>query len=146
MTLCLCRVLRPSCAAYSHLMVTVLIAERRPARLAALEAALVREGVDVLTASTTLGVLRLARLSRVRVVLLDLGLPPLGETPVFDEVLASGVDLRVIALAERHDGDDAVSYLDHGAVDYLAKPVSVIETVARVRAQLRCVALASKAA
>ena len=127
-------------------MATVLIADRHPATIDAIEAALAHGGIDVLTASTSLGAVRLAELPRVRVVLLDLGLPQVTDVPLFDQLIAAGRDLRVIAMAPNRDVGSAVSYLNQGAVDYLAKPISVAEITARVRAQLRCVALGAEAA
>ena len=127
-------------------MATVLIAGRHPATIARIEAALVREGIDVLTTSTGLGAVRLAALREVRIVLLDLGLPDVDDTPIFERVLSCGVDLRVVALGENDDTSAAVSYLNRGAVDYISRPVSVTEIAARIRAQLRCVALAVEAA
>ena len=127
-------------------MATVLIAGRHPATIARIEAALVREGIDVLTTSTGLGAVRLAALREVRIVLLDLGLPDVDDTPIFERVLSCGVDLRVVALGENDDASAAVSYLNRGAVDYISRPVSVTEITARIRAQLRCVALAVEAA
>ena len=127
-------------------MATVLIAGRHPATIATIEASLVREGIDVLTTSTGLGAVRLAALREVRIVLLDLGLPDVDDTPLFERVLSCGVDLRVVALGENDDASAAVSYLNRGAVDYISRPVSVTEITARIRAQLRCVALAVEAA
>jgi DNA-binding response OmpR family regulator len=70
-------------------------------------------------------------------VVLDLMLPRRGGMEVLASLRASKPDLPVIVLTARGDVEDRVAGLDAGAVDYLVKPFSLAELLARVRAQLR---------
>jgi DNA-binding response OmpR family regulator len=70
-------------------------------------------------------------------VVLDLMLPRRGGMEVLASLRASKPDLPVIVLTARGDVEDRVAGLNAGAVDYLVKPFSLAELLARVRAQLR---------
>jgi DNA-binding response OmpR family regulator len=70
-------------------------------------------------------------------VVLDLMLPGRGGMEVLASLRAAKPDLPVIVLTARGDVEDRVAGLDAGAVDYLVKPFSLAELLARVRAQLR---------
>jgi DNA-binding response OmpR family regulator len=75
-------------------------------------------------------------------VVLDLMLPGLGGMELLERVRASKPELPVIVLTARGEIEDRVAGLDAGAVDYLVKPFSLAELLARVRAQLRVAAQA----
>ena len=86
---------------------------------------------------------RLALTGRFDVVVLDLMLPGKGGLEVL-EVLQRGMPaMPVIVLTALGEIDDRVQGLEAGAADYLAKPFSMVELVARLRAQLRALANAS---
>ncbi|HVR05290.1 MAG TPA: response regulator transcription factor [Solirubrobacteraceae bacterium] len=70
-------------------------------------------------------------------VVLDLMLPGRGGMEVLASLRAAKPELPVIVLTARSDVEDRVAGLDAGAVDYLIKPFSLAELLARVRAQLR---------
>jgi two-component system KDP operon response regulator KdpE len=70
------------------------------------------------------------------VVLLDLGLPDMDGIEVARE-LRTWTDVPIIVLSARHQEADKVKALDAGADDYLTKPFSVAELMARVRVALR---------
>jgi DNA-binding response OmpR family regulator len=74
---------------------------------------------------------------------LDLMLPRRGGLEVLGSVKRSMPNVPVIVLTARGEIEDRVEGLDAGAVDYLVKPFSMAELVARVRAQLRVIAQAS---
>ncbi|HEX5308498.1 MAG TPA: response regulator transcription factor [Solirubrobacteraceae bacterium] len=76
-------------------------------------------------------------------VVLDLMLPRRGGMEVLAGLRAAKPDLPVIVLTARGDIDDRVAGLDAGAVDYLVKPFSLAELLARIRAQLRVAAQTS---
>ena len=80
--------------------------------------------------------LALARAGDIDVVVLDVGLPDLGGFEVCRE-LRSFSQVPVIFLTARNDEIDRVLGLELGADDYMAKPFSPRELVARVRARLR---------
>jgi two-component system OmpR family response regulator len=73
---------------------------------------------------------------RPDVVLLDVRLPGLGGLAVCKELRAK-LDTRIIILTARGDEADRVSGLESGADDYIEKPVSPRELLARIRAQTR---------
>ena len=70
-------------------------------------------------------------------VILDLGLPDIDGLDVLRMLRQRGATLPVIILTARDDTDDKVSGLDAGASDYITKPFSLEELLARVRARLR---------
>jgi len=71
------------------------------------------------------------------VVVLDLMLPGRSGLAVLAALQANKPDLPVIVLTAKGEIEDRVAGLDAGAVDYLVKPFSLAELLARVRAQLR---------
>jgi DNA-binding response OmpR family regulator len=73
-------------------------------------------------------------------VVLDLMLPRRGGMEVLAALRAAKPALPVIVLTARGELEDRVAGLDGGAVDYLVKPFSLAELLARVRAQLRVAA------
>ncbi len=70
-------------------------------------------------------------------VVLDLMLPNRGGLEILASLHAAKPSLPVIVLTAKGDVEDRVAGLDAGAVDYLVKPFSLAELLARVRAQLR---------
>jgi DNA-binding response OmpR family regulator len=70
-------------------------------------------------------------------MILDLGLPDVDGLDVLQRVRQRGVELPVVILTARDDIEDKVSGLDAGASDYITKPFSLEELLARVRARLR---------
>jgi DNA-binding response OmpR family regulator len=83
---------------------------------------------------------RMALTGRFDAVVLDLMLPLRGGLEVLGSLRRAMPGLPVIVLTARAEIEDRVEGLDAGAVDYLVKPFSMAELVARVRAQLRVVA------
>lgn len=76
-------------------------------------------------------------------VVLDLMLPGKGGMEVLTALRAAKPALPVIVLTARGEVEDRVAGLDAGAADYLVKPFSLAELLARVRAQLRSAARGS---
>jgi DNA-binding response OmpR family regulator len=74
---------------------------------------------------------------------LDLMLPGRDGLEVLASLRRATPNVPVIVLTARGELDDRVQGLEAGAVDYLVKPFSLAELVARVRAQLRLIAEAS---
>lgn len=104
--------------------------------LGLLQRGLAYEGFEVYTATDGEAGLAAARTHRPHLVLLDIAMPgPDG----FDvcRYLRQQFDTAVIMLTARDDVQDKVSALNLGADDYVAKPFSFDELVARIRAVLR---------
>lgn len=94
-------------------------------------------GYEVLEAATGEAGLAMAVGREFDLLLLDLVLPDRGGLEVLREVRSSRPTLPVIVLTARGDEDDRVAGLRQGADDYVVKPFSVKELLARVEAVLR---------
>jgi two-component system response regulator MprA len=94
------------------------------------------EGFDVCTALTGDDGLELASGGDCDVVVLDIGMPGLDGFAVLHRLRLKS-DVPIVMLTARDDVDDKVAALGGGADDYVAKPFSFDELVARVRAVLR---------
>lgn len=70
-------------------------------------------------------------------ILLDIMLPRMDGLSVLQEIRKAGMDMPILMLTARSDVQDRVKGLDYGADDYLAKPFSMAELMARIRAMLR---------
>src|SRR5512136_1357984 len=97
---------------------------------------LTREGYQVLQASTGVTALNLAREHKPDLVLLDIMLPELDGLTVC-RTLRHETDAPIVMLTARSGEVDRIVGLDSGADDYIVKPFSVGELLARVRAALR---------
>ena len=93
-------------------------------------------GFDVLTGGDGPSALHVARTRRPDLLILDLGLPGLDGLDVA-RALRRESDLPIIMLTARAEESDTLVGLELGADDYIAKPFSTKELVARVRAVLR---------
>jgi DNA-binding response OmpR family regulator len=106
-------------------------------QLAALIAfALRREGYQVLHATNGESALALWEAEQPDLILLDINLPRLDGYEVLRRIRAAS-DTPVIMLTVRGEEDDMVRGLDLGADDYIAKPFSPKNLLARIRAVLR---------
>jgi len=70
-------------------------------------------------------------------ILLDIMLPGMSGFEILAEIRAAGIQTPVLMLTAKGDIDDKVKGLNLGADDYLAKPFSLAELLARVRALIR---------
>lgn len=70
-------------------------------------------------------------------IILDIMLPERDGLSVLQEIRQAGIGIPVLMLTAKCDVDDKIKGLDQGADDYLAKPFSSAEVLARVRALLR---------
>jgi two-component system catabolic regulation response regulator CreB len=117
-------------------MPTILIAEDEPAIADAVLYALRSEGMQAEHHLLGREVAPRVRAGGVDLVVLDVGLPDANGFDVCRE-LRGFSDVPVIFLTARNDEIDRVLGLELGADDYMAKPFSPRELVARVRARLR---------
>jgi two-component system, OmpR family, response regulator len=121
----------------------VLLIEDEPGIVDFVRRGLEAEGFVVEAAVDGIEGERLALSEGFDAIVLDLMLPGRSGLEVLASVRRAKPTLPVIVLTARGEIEDRVAGLDAGAVDYLVKPFSLVELVARVRAQLRVVADAS---
>lgn len=95
------------------------------------------DGYEVLTATDGEEGYRLIREEAPDLVILDLMLPRLNGYEVCRRVRAEGITTPILMLTARSEEMDRVIGLDLGADDYVTKPFSLPELLARVRAILR---------
>jgi DNA-binding response OmpR family regulator len=120
-------------------MVHLLLVEDDEAIRRSLSRGLVEQGATVSTAGTAVEAIQALAVEKPDAVVLDLGLPDLDGADVLALIRAQS-DLPVL-IATARDGDrEMVRLLDAGADDYLVKPFSAAQAMARVRAVLRRVA------
>ncbi|MGD2061265.1 MAG: response regulator transcription factor [Acidimicrobiia bacterium] len=98
--------------------------------------ALADQGHDVESAASAMEGLELAIKAKPDLVILDLGLPDVDGTELLRMIRAVS-EVPVIVITARGADDVVVRTLDAGADDYLVKPFSVSQLVARIRAVLR---------
>lgn len=101
------------------------------------ELELTHEGYQVTVANDGIGGLTAARESQPDLILLDWMLPGFSGIEVCRRLRATGDKVPVILLTAKDDISDRVEGLDAGADDYMVKPFSIEELLARVRAHLR---------
>lgn len=70
-------------------------------------------------------------------ILLDILLPKLNGLSLLKEVRSQGIKTPVLLLTAKNQTEDKVKGLDYGADDYLTKPFSIAELLARIRSLLR---------
>ncbi len=113
----------------------LLVEDERPL-VESLRYALEKDGYDVVEASDGGEALELARKTPPDLVLLDIMLPGMSGFEVC-RVLRKESPVPILMLTARTDESDRVVGLDLGADDYITKPFSIREVLARVRAALR---------
>lgn len=118
-------------------MTRVLVVEDDPSILRGIADNLVFEGYEVLTASDGEIGQRLLHDERPDLVILDLMLPKLSGYELCRRVRKEGISTPIIMVTARGEETDRILGLDVGADDYVTKPFSVGELLARVRALLR---------
>ena len=118
-------------------MSRILIVEDDPAILRGLTDNLTYEKYDVMAATDGDTAKRLIEQQRPDLVVLDLMLPRISGYEVCRHVRANGIRTPIIMLTARGDEADRILGLDLGADDYVTKPFSIGELMARIRALLR---------
>ncbi len=116
---------------------TILVVEDDPDLVALLDLHLRDLGYAVETASSGTRGLEMARRGDYRLLVLDVMLPGLDGMEVCKRLRNERKDLPVLMLTARSDEFDRVLGLELGADDYLTKPFSIRELLARVKAILR---------
>ena len=115
----------------------VLVVDDEPMVRDVLARYLARDGFEVEIAADGEAALEAARSTEPDLVVLDLMLPRLDGFEVFHRMRGAGIESRVIMLTARGEVTDRIVGLEVGADDYVSKPFSPKEVVARIRAVLR---------
>lgn len=115
----------------------VLIVEDDSTLLRGLSDNFRNEGFEVLVAQDGAAGLQSALTEKPDLILLDIMLPKLSGFEVCHELRSQGADCAIIMLTAKGQEQDIVRGLELGADDYVTKPFSIRELLARVRAFLR---------
>jgi len=118
-------------------MSRILVIEDDPAILRGLADSLKRESHEVLTAADGEAGYSMIGQKHPDLVILDLMLPKMSGYELCRRVRAEGLTTPILMLTARGEEGDRVLGLDLGADDYVTKPFSLRELLARVRALLR---------
>jgi DNA-binding response OmpR family regulator len=118
-------------------MSRILIVDDEPEIVRGLEDNLRFEGSQTSTAADGREALTVAAREAPDLILLDIMMPGLSGWDVCRELRSQGIDVPIIMLTARGEEGDRVRGLELGADDYITKPFSLRELLARVRAVLR---------
>ena len=114
----------------------ILLVDDEPSILRSLRPLLASRGFEVNTATTGQGALQALGRDRPDLIILDLGLPDMDGHRVCARMRGE-TEAPIIVLSARTSESDKVTALDQGADDYLTKPFSPEELLARIRVALR---------
>lgn len=118
-------------------MPSILLVEDDKSIRMALEYALTRTGYEVTSVANGLEALKVAHATDPDLILLDVLLPKRSGIEVARELREAGDHVPIIMLTALDSDEDKVAGLDAGADDYVTKPFSTPELLARIRANLR---------
>jgi two-component system KDP operon response regulator KdpE len=114
----------------------ILVVDDEPQIRRVLRATLTSHGYEFYEARTGEEALEAIRANRFDLVLLDMNMPGMGGLETC-RAIRSGSEVSIIMLTIRDSEQDKVASLDAGADDYIVKPFSTPEMLARIRAALR---------
>jgi DNA-binding response OmpR family regulator len=115
----------------------ILVVEDDPSILRGLQLNLTMEGYRVRSAMDGEAGLRLAREERPDLLVVDVMLPKLGGLELIRALRLEDADLPILVLSAKGQESDKVAGLELGADDYIVKPFSLKELLARIGAALR---------
>lgn len=115
----------------------ILVVEDEPKLAHFIKLELEYEGYEVTTANDGLGGLSSAREISPNLIILDWMLPGISGPEICRRLRQTGNKVPIILLTAKDEISDRVTGLDAGADDYLVKPFSIEELLARIRASLR---------
>lgn len=118
-------------------MKRILIVEDDPAILLGLEAALKDEYYEVLTATDGEKCHQIVKDERLDLIILDIMLPKKHGLEVCRDLRSEGFSIPILILTSKKEEMDKVLGLEFGADDYVTKPFSIRELLARIKALLR---------
>jgi len=114
----------------------ILVVDDDPEIVSFLKRGLIYEGYSIDTASDGAEALKKAREREPDLVILDIMMPEVDGIEV-SKRLRQASDIPILMLTAKGTTEDKIAGLDSGADDYLVKPFSFDELLARIRAQLR---------
>jgi len=117
--------------------IRILVVDDEPSIVDSVSTVLRYEGFEVETADSGRVALQKAQDSRFDLIVLDVMLPGLDGLEVTRRIRSDGLDVPILFLTARSDVDDRVAGLTVGGDDYVSKPFSLAEIVARTKAILR---------
>ncbi len=120
-----------------EIRIKVLLVDDEPAIRRALSIALGELGFITVEASRGEDALHLARSRTFDVVLLDINMPGIGGMKTLVRLRALAPRLPILMLTVRDGEDNKIEALESGADDYITKPFSMRECVARIRSAVR---------
>src|ERR1700722_2247672 len=115
---------------------TILLIDDEPQIRRVLRATLVSQGANVIDFQSGAEALELLRERTVDLILLDMNMPGMGGLETC-RAIRNGWDVPIIIVSVRDSDRDKVEALDAGADDFVCKPFSADELMARIRAALR---------
>ena len=118
-------------------MYRILIAEDEARIASFIEKGLKANGFTAMTVPNGEAAIAQGLSSEFDLLILDLGLPDQDGLEVIDTLRGQGANLPIIILTARDDVHDKVTGLNSGADDYVTKPFSFEELLARIRVRLR---------
>jgi two-component system KDP operon response regulator KdpE len=114
----------------------ILVVDDEPQIRRVMRTSLISRGYEVAEARSGEEALEKTRAGKYDLVLLDINMPGMGGLEAC-RAIRSAADVAVIMLTVRNTEEDKVEALDAGADDYVTKPFSTPELLARIRAALR---------
>ena len=114
----------------------ILVVDDEPQIRRVMRTALAANGYEAFEARTGEEALEMLREDNPDLILLDMNMPGIGGMAACREIRAVS-DAAIIVLSVRDSENDKIAALDAGADDYITKPFSVNELMARIRANLR---------
>ncbi|MFE1594495.1 response regulator transcription factor [Nocardia sp. NPDC058705] len=115
----------------------VLVVDDEPTIVELLAVSLRYQGFEVATAADGAEALDRARTFRPQALIVDVMMPGMDGFGLLRRLRADGIDAPVLFLTARDEVDDKITGLTLGADDYVTKPFSLEEVVARLRVILR---------
>ena len=115
----------------------ILVVEDDLSILMGLEDNLITEGYEVSTATNGIDGLKLATEKKFDLLILDIMLPGMNGFEICKKIKKEKPLFPIIMLTARSSEMDKIAGLDYGADDYITKPFSLSELLARIRAVLR---------
>jgi len=115
---------------------TLLVIESDPGVIRLLKAGLGRENIRILDASTASAGVELAVRRHPDAILINMGLPDMDGVQLL-QTIRSWTEAPILAIGQHESEETRIAALDAGADDFVAKPFSIAELWARIRAAMR---------